>query len=130
MNIVFILTTVGLGLLWSVPGIIIGYLLANRGLIPRSLLIIYVGSLVFMTFVLRLTSQPVFWGYYVLLSVLTPLTAYRAGLMFSRQKGKWWWTRPQEKKIKTNRLGNFLAGVLCVLGILVIIIWIFEVFHR
>jgi len=78
--LIFILTTLGLGVLCSIPAIVVGRLLAARGIVREKPLWVIAGT-VCTLFVWRLWFPQAPLGCFVAIGALfLPLAAYRADL--------------------------------------------------
>ena len=118
---VFILTTLILGILCAIPGIIVGRLWEARGL-ARSLPIPFLGTTVFLVFLFRLRDLVLPWWFYVGASIVLPLILFRFEFMATSQKGKWWWLKESEKK--TSLLGWLVIAIVIAVGIVGLVLFI------
>lgn len=85
---IFVLTTLGLGILCSIPGVFVGWLLATRGMVREKPSWI-IGTSVCGLFVYRLWFSQVPLGYLLaVVTILLPLGMYRQDLWTYFRKGR------------------------------------------
>jgi len=111
-TITFILTTIGLGLLWSIPGFAITKILARKGMVhDRPIIyIMYAIGVICVTFLLRRNHVILSWWIYGISAILMPLAGARNKLILTGRRGKWWW-----KKAEYNK-----TGLLDIVGAIII----------
>jgi hypothetical protein len=86
--LLFVLTTVGLGILCAIPGIVVGRLLAARGVVREAPVWLLAGG-VCILFVLRLSFPQASLGLLVaIVTVFLPLGMYRQDLWTRFREGK------------------------------------------
>ena len=94
----YILVTLGVGVVCSIPGVIIGRALAKRGWI-REEGVWPVLLAIAMLFILRLTFPEMSIIYQaVFVTIFVPITICRNDVWTSLQKGKRWWEHENEKR--------------------------------
>gem|GEM_PF-3288600 len=123
----FIAVTSGLGILCSIPGILIGHFLAAKGIAPDQSRWVVMSSILGLL-ITRLMMPDVPLIYIVItFSILAPLGLYRHDLWTTFRSGRWWWLKPSNERQPLFNLlisGILSLGIVVVLGILVLGIWI------
>ena len=94
----YILVTLGVGVLCSIPAIIISRLLAKRGWIRETGVWPVLGAIGILFF-LRLTLPEMSIVYLaVVVTIVIPITICRNDVWTSLQKGKRWWEHEDNKQ--------------------------------
>ena len=124
---VFIITTLGLGVLCSIPGILVGRYLAIKG-IARAHSKMEVATSIAGMFIVRLMLPDLPLIYIVpFFLFLSPLGAYRADLWTTFRSGKWWWLKKNDERQPLFNLPVSIAisfGIGVVIMITIFGIWI------
>ena len=122
--LVFVISTVGLGLLCSLPGVLAGKYLAKKGLAKDQSIWVVTGE-VFAMFLARLMLPSVPLAYIVTLAfVLSPIGVYRHDLWTTFRRGKRWWSKDNSEEIQPM----FNLPISIVLSIIIGCIILFLVF--
>ena len=92
--LVFVVTTLILGVLCSIPGVITARLLASKGVVRVQPAWLDIGSTVCGLLLARLLVPQLPLGYWVVgFLVLLPIGVYRDDLWATLFKGRWWWLK-------------------------------------
>lgn len=120
MNIlVFITTTIGIGILISIPGILIGRFLVAKGIVrDRSVSVVVISVLVLLSIPLIAPDFPMIYIATVLL-FFSPLGAYRDDLWTTFRSGKWWWLKKNDEMQPLFDLPVSLILSLVIWGVVV-----------
>jgi len=96
--LIFVVTTLGLGVLCSIPGVLIGKYLTKNGL-ATDRTILEVTSNVFGLFLTRLILPDIPLAYVVtLFLLLSPLGVFGFDLWTTFRNGRWWWMKESSER--------------------------------
>ena len=115
----FILTTLVLGLVCSLPGVIVGRILAAKGVVQDY----KVKPVVLTVFVvlagrLLLPGTPMI-GVFAFGVLFSTFGVYRSDWWTTHRKGRWWWFDPSEKE----KPFEIILGVVVLTSCIFAVIW-------
>ena len=89
----FVVSTLGLGVIFSILAFIVERLLVKSGLVqgnPIGLLV----AVLFVSFLMYLAdSSNSVWLYCLLIVLIAPFSVNRSDIVTTLRKGRWWWKR-------------------------------------
>ena len=115
----FILTTLGWGITCSMPGVVMGQLLASKGIVRDRSIWVVGGSICGLLFGrLVLPSAPLSWLVVIFL-ILSPLGMYRDDLWTTFRRGKWWWVKGSND---SRPIPTLIVGIILAIGVVMVIL--------
>ena len=119
-GVIFILSTLAIGVACSVPGVITGRILHNIGVV-QDYKIKPIALTTFAMLTARLIAPDVSLGWMIVLGVLvSAIGVYRGDFFATSQQGPFWWER---ENIPANPWGDLAITIIMVSSILAVI-WI------
>ena len=108
-TVLFIVSTVGLGLFCSIPGVLTGKILSRKGIV-RDRTILVISSDIFGFFLARLVvpDAPLIYIVVIFL-IISPLGVHDYDLWTTFRSGKWWWLKSKDKREPWFSLSTSIA---------------------
>ena len=94
----FLLSSIGLGILCSIPGLLAGYYWGKSGIVRNSPWWVIVTAIVVIAGGRLLFPKIPLVYILIVLFISSPLIIYRHDLWNVSQKGKWWWVEKDENE--------------------------------
>lgn len=129
----FLLETLGVWLVCILPGIGLGRLLAQKGIVRDKSVSFSLLTLVFVLLGRLSDKIPDTWWYYTLITIIGFLSDYRYEYGNTWRWGRWWWLKGTKitggrKKLLSPWLEGYLV-LTALLSIMVLIWFIISVMH-
>ena len=108
-TVLFIVSTVGLGLFCSIPGVLIGKILSRKGIAKDQSILVIISDILGV-FLARLVVPDAPLIYIVaLFLIISPLGVCRHDLWTTFRSGKWWWLKSKDKREPWFSLSTSIA---------------------
>ena len=120
---ILIVTSLGIGIACSLPGILIGQWLAVKGFVRDHPIRLALFCMAVILFFARLGGASIPWWGYLWGSILPPLGFYRADMAIYWDRGSWWWLKKEFADQVDDPLGIWL-DVICAILVVGMIMWI------
>ncbi len=91
----FLASVLGVGLLFSIPALIVEKILIIKGVARGSSIALVIGSF-FAALYKQVHPEPLYWLLGVFAVVFGPLIVNRTDVYYTVKKGRWWWKLEKE----------------------------------
>ena len=122
--LVFILTTLGLGVLCSIPGIILGKWMVAKGVVQEEISVKWmIGSTIVSFFVLRFLLPQASLVWIIIGASVMWWGLYKSDLWTTFFRGRWWWQKNPEPLTLLEQMFSFLVimGSMAIIVVLAVI---------
>ncbi len=120
---VFVITTLVLGALCSIPGILLGRVLAAKGIATDQSVLVVISSIIGL-FLSRLILPNVPVGYIAaFFIILIPIGVYRHDLWTTFREGRWWWSKKSTEHQPIFNLPVSIIVSIAIGGVILILIF-------